>query len=105
MLILMYKDVLTNLKIPGFYIFKNGKYERFYEIVLENVNKIINDNNKYSIQYETIVTDSEKALVNLIKKIFPQKQRISCYFHYNQDLIKNIRMYVLYMKKIKILVI
>ena len=101
MLILMYKDVLTNLKIPAFYILLNGKYERFYEIVLENVNKIINDNNKYMILYETIVTDSEKALVNVIKKIFPNTQRISCYFHYKQDLIKNIKIYGLYTKKYK----
>ena len=88
MLILMYKDVLTNLKILAFYILLNGKFERFYEIVLENLNKIINDNNKYIIQYETIVTDSEKALVNVFKKIIPKTQRISCYFHYKQDLIK-----------------
>ena len=34
-------------------------------------------------------------------KIFPNIQRIGCYFHYKQDLIRNIQLYGLYKKKDK----
>ena len=98
-LIVMYKDSLINLKIPYFYKLINGKYEIFCKIVIETIFKIINDNNKYNFQYQIIVTDREQALINEIKKFFFKIQRISCYFHYKQDFIKNIRIYKLYKKK------
>ena len=50
---------------------------------------------------ETIVTDQEIVLVNIVKKYFPKSLRISCLFHYKQDLKRNLRTYGLMKKKFK----
>ena len=36
MIIIKYKDTITDLKIPGIYILINGKSQKFYQIVLSN---------------------------------------------------------------------
>ena len=77
-----------------FFIFLNGKYKIFYDIIIQNIINILNNNNKYSIQYETNVPDSEQALIN-IKKKFHKTKRISCYFQHKQDLIKNINLLII----------
>ena len=102
LMILMYKDILTSLNIPAIYILINGKYEIFYNHVLESVINIITQNREYELVVETIVTDSEKALINAVKKYFPNVRRIACFFHYKQNIIKNIRNYGLYKKEHKI---
>ena len=101
LLIFMYKDVLTNLKIPGLYILMNGNKEEFYNLIFKDIIDIITLQNKYSISIDTIVTDSEKGLINVVKKFFPTTRRISCLYHYKQDIILNLRIYGLYKKKIK----
>ena len=50
------------------------------------------------INVQTIVTDQEIALVNVVKKFYPKSLRISCLFHYKQDLMRNLRTY-LFLKK------
>ena len=102
LMILMYKDILTSLNIPAIYILLNGKYEIFYKHVLESLINLITQNREYELVVETIVTDSEKALINAVKKYFPNVRRIACFFHYKQNIIKNIRNYGLYKKEHKI---
>ena len=41
MLIIMYKDILTNLKISGFYCLLNSKKEILYNYILESINNIL----------------------------------------------------------------
>ena len=98
MLIIMYKDIITNLKIPGIYILLNSKQERLYKLVFESIVKNIFDNFIEYYNLETIVTDQEQALVNTIKKFFPKCKRISCLFHYKQDILRNLKSYGLYKK-------
>ena len=102
MLIIMYKDIITNLKIPGLYILLNSKREILYDLVFESIVKNIFDNNFGSLNLETIVTDQEEALVNSIKKFFPKCKRISCLFHYKQDILRNLKSYGLYKKSSKL---
>ena len=45
-----------------------------------------------------MVTDAEKALGNATKKLFPNMMHLTCYFHYIQDLVRNIKSYGLYKK-------
>ena len=97
-MILMYKDILTSLNIPALYILINGKYEIFYNHILESVINLITQNREYELAVETIVTDSEKALINAVKKYFPNIRRIACFFHYKQNIIKNIKIMV-YIKR------
>ena len=92
----MYKDIITDLKIPGIYILMNSKNEELYNMVFEDVIKLITWGGLKILNIKTIVTDSEKALMNSVKKYFPSTQRVACYFHYKQDIIRNIRSYGLY---------
>ena len=79
LLIVMYKDIITNIKIPGIYILLNAKNEILYDYVFHSLLNIITSNRKYDIDIKSIVTDSELALINIIKKIFP-KQSKNCMF-------------------------
>ena len=101
LLIIMYKDIITNLKIPAFYILMNGKKEIYYNIVFESIINIITDFRKIDIEIISVVSDSEKGLINTITKYFPNAQRISCYYHYTQDIVRNIKSYGLYKKEDK----
>ena len=96
MLIIMYKDIITDLKRPGIYILINGKYKAYYDIVFDSIMKILTNNGKYELKINSIVTYSEKALMDMIVKYFPSSQRIARYFHYIQDLIRNLKTYGLY---------
>ena len=64
LLILMYRDVLTNLNIPGIFILLNAKHEKFYEIVLHSIKNIITQNDNFELFGKIMVIDSEKALRN-----------------------------------------
>ena len=96
LLILMYKDIITDLKIPGIYILLNGKSQILYEQAFGSLINIITNNRKIELEVVSIITDSEIALINVIKKYFPNCQRIACYFHFKQDLLRNLRSYGLY---------
>ena len=79
----------------------NGKKEIFYNVVFESIINIITDFRKIDIEINSVVSDSEKGLINTITKYFPNAQRISCYFHYTQDIVINIKSYGLYKKEDK----
>jgi len=101
LLIIMYKDIITELKIPALYILLNSKNEQMYDLVFESIINIIIKKNIDELNYETIVTDQEIALINVIKKYFPNSHRIACLFHYKQDILRNLKTYGLYKKKFK----
>ena len=97
----MYKDIITNLKIPAFYVLMNNKTEILYNYIFESLLRIIWSDKIEDINVQTIVTDQEIALVNNVKKYFPKSLRISCLFHYKQDLMKNLRTYGLMKKNLR----
>ena len=101
MLIIMYKDIITELKVPGIYILLNSKKEYIYDLIFQSLLNIIFKNMKDLIKFETIVTDQEIALINIVKKYFPNSQRIACLFHCKQDILRNLKSYGLYKKDIK----
>ena len=81
MLIIMYKDKITDLRVPALYILLNSKREILYEIVFQIVINNILQETVSNLKYETIVTDQEVGLINWTKKYFPNCQRLSCLFH------------------------
>ena len=101
LLIIMYKDIITSLKIPAFYILLNSKKEELYDIVFESIINNILKEDYNNLNFETIVTDQELALINSIKKFFPNTKRISCLFHYKQDILRNLKKYGLYKQNYK----
>ena len=60
----------------------SSKKEHLYKIVFESIMNIVNNNNNSNLSIETVVTDSEQGLVNVIKQIFPYAKRIACFFHF-----------------------
>ena len=72
-------------------------YETVFEGIIRNIFKI----SACDLNFETIVSDQELALINVIKKVFPKSQRISCLFHYKQDILRNLKSYGLYKKDLK----
>ena len=70
--------------------------EILYEIIFESILDLITNNNVFKLEIETIVTDEEKALKIIINKYFPFSKRITCYYHYKENIIRNIRSYGLY---------
>ena len=98
LLIVMCMDLITKINIPALYILMNGKTEKHYDLVFESIYNIITQYRAIDIEIETIITDTEPALINIVKKFFPNSKRIACFFHYKQDLIRNIRLYCLYKK-------
>ena len=96
--IIMYKDLIIELKIPAFYILINGKKKIFYDYIFQSVYNILTENKKLDIKFRIITTNSEEALIKSFKIYFPNSLRISCYFHYIQDIIRNIKKYGLYKK-------
>ena len=79
----------------------NNKTEILYNYIFESLFRIIWSKKLEDINVQIIVTDQETALVNNVKKYFPKSLRISCLFHYKQDLMKNLRTYGLMKKKFK----
>ena len=100
LLLILYIEILTNYQIPAFYILLSGKKEDLYEEVFSSVIRIIIENNKYKYFLEAIVTDGEISLIAVKNKLSNVK-RISCYFHYKQDVIHNLCIYCLWKKNFK----
>ena len=94
----MYKDIITELKVLGIYILLNSKKEYIHDLIFQSLLNIIFKNKKDLIKFGTIVTDQEIALINFVKKYFPNSQRIACLFHYKQDILRNLKSYGLYKK-------
>ena len=82
LLIIMYKDCITSLKIPGLYILLNSKKEQLYDLAFHSIIKLLTNNETLNLDLQTIVTDQEKGLINSIKKNYPNVKRIVCLFHY-----------------------
>ena len=72
----------------GFYILLSNKSEMLYDLAFKSVKRILTQNGLYQI---TITTDSEALLISAINANFKETQRIGCWFHLKQDLIKNAR--------------
>ena len=92
----MYYDELIERKIPALFIIMNSKCENAYNEIFQNIKNMINfkENENYINEknsFITITTDNELALINSLQLHFPQSQRISCYYHFKNNLQKRAR--------------
>ena len=74
------------------FILLNKKSEDIYNASLESEYNIITHQGVYDLSLESICTDTEIALRNACMKNFSNVQRIGYFFHYKQDLIRNIKL-------------
>ena len=78
-----------------------NKTEILYDLIFKSVIRIISQQNVYTLNILTITTDTEIALINAVNNNFPKVTRIGCWFHLNQDLIREAKIMGLFNKKIK----
>ena len=62
-----------------------------YSIVLKSIKNLLTQQGCYELSLETITMDSEIALINSVNCVFNKVQRIGCWFHMKQDLIRQAR--------------
>ena len=88
LLILIFKDVISSEYIPCFFILMSNKTEILYTMIFKSIINILTQQNIYKLTIRTITTDTEIALMNAINTTFPNCQRIGCWFHLKQDLLR-----------------
>ena len=91
LLIIIFKDIITSHYLPCFYILMSNKTEILYDLVFKALNRILTQNKIYALEIKTITTDTEIALINAIKTNFPKSQKLGCWFHLKQDLMREAR--------------
>ena len=104
LLIIIFKDIVTSDYLPGFYILMSNKTEILYDLIFKSIIRILTQNNIYQLQIKTITTDTELALINSVKNNFAKSQRIGCWFHLKQDLLRETKVLGLFNIKIKIII-
>ena len=88
LLIIIFKDVISSEYIPCFFILMSNKNEILYTMIFKLIINILTQQNIYKLNIRTITTDTEIALMNAINTTFPNCQRIGCWFHLKQDLLR-----------------
>ena len=77
----------------------SNRTEISYDLFFKSIIRILTQNNIYILDIKTITTDTEFALINAIKINFPKSQRIGCWFHLKQDLMREARVLGLFNPK------
>ena len=103
LLIIMFKDVITHEKYPGFYITMNNRTEELYTRIFYSILNILTQNMIFNLKLKFIVTDTEMALINAINTVFVNIKRIGCYFHLKYDCFLYLKKNIFLMKKRKLL--
>ena len=100
-IIILYKDIIINEKIPGCYIITNNKKYNIYKAALESFKNIITQNNIFDLNINSITVDDEIALNNAVNDVFPNSNKFNCYYHYKKNIVDNLRKHGFMRKKMK----
>jgi len=57
LLIIMYKDIITGIKIPGIYVLMNSKKEILYQYVFDSIIHLLSNDNNNQIKISLIVKE------------------------------------------------
>ena len=101
LLIIIFKDIISKEYYPGFYILMTNRTEILYDLIFKSVIRIITQQKSYTLNILTITTDTELALINAVHNNFPTANKIGCWFHLNQDLIREAKIMGLFNKQNK----
>ena len=91
LLIIIFKDIITSEYLPSFYVLMSNKTEILYNLVFRSIKNILTQQDIYNLNIIIITTNSELALINAIHNNFPNSQRIGCWFHLKQDLMREAK--------------
>ena len=78
-----------------------NKTEILYDLVFKAVIRLIMYQNIFKLEFQTITTDTEIALINAVTNHFPEVHCLGCWFHLNQDLIREASTMGLFNRKNK----
>lgn len=78
--------IYQNHSIPIVYTLMESKTEEAYTLLLSKCKELFP-----FIKPSNIMTDFESGLLNAFKSVYPDADQHSCFFHYVQALVKNIR--------------
>ena len=87
LMIIIFEDIINHDYLPGFYILLSNKTEMLYDLAFKSLRRILTQNDLYKLNIQTIITDTEVALINAINSNFNEVQRIGCWFHLKENLI------------------
>ena len=85
LLIILFKDLIITEKLPVFYILMINRKEELYKRIFDSILDILTQNYIYDLQFISITSDTENALINAIKEIFVGVQRIGCLYHFKAN--------------------
>lgn len=77
LMIIMYYDQVIDKYIPSIYIIMNSKNESTYDLILENVYKLVNIGLKTKKIFKSITTDNELGLINSIIMLVSYETKFS----------------------------
>lgn len=64
---------------------------KLYIEILNSLKNTLTDNNQKDLNLISITTDDEKAIIKVIKLVFPTCIHINCYFHYKKNIVDYFR--------------
>ena len=96
-----FNDIIIHKYLPGFYILLRNKLEVLYDLAFKSVKRILTKYSLYQLNIKKITNDIEIALINAINSNFNETQRICCWFHLKQNLVRNARIIDLLNKRNK----
>ncbi len=79
LIIIMYIDYYTKKKVSGCYILSNSKFKSSYIEILESFKNFITNENTKIINIKIITSDFELGLIDAIKLVFKDIQRMDVY--------------------------
>lgn len=98
LLINLFKDIISSLYLIAFFILMSNKTEVLYDVIFKSIYNILNQKDIYNLDFDTISTDTEIALINGLNYNFKN----FCRFHLNKYIINVIFLYFLFKSYIKI---
>ena len=93
LLIIIFKDIVIAQYLPAFYVLMSNKTENLYDLIFKSIIRILTQNNLYDLDIQSIMTDTETALINAINNNFKKVKRIGFWFHLKQDLVYQAKIY------------
>ena len=104
LLVVLIYDEGTKSRYPAAYILLNSKLLQSYLISLNSLKNIITKNGSIKLNLKSITVDFEEAIITALDTIFPQIKIIGCFFHYTQNIEKNVGIFGLYKIKNEIII-
>ena len=94
----MYKDIISSEKYPAFYIIMNKKNYQAHDLIFKFILKLLTRYNTEKLNFYSITSDDEPALLKAIKHNFKTVNNFLCLYHLKKNMIDQIKFLGLFKK-------